>query len=83
VFSGGLMHFPLISAPTIGLTDSVIGDGAGAGASAKIGSVVGSTLEESEGLFIKKKVAIPRITIATTSPAINFIDHDLTHRLTR
>jgi hypothetical protein len=73
VFIGGLMHFPPVSAPAIGLIASVIGDGTGAGLTSETGSGVGST---AEGLVLPLITRLPIPTIsaaATTSPAINFI----------
>ena len=74
VFIGGLMHFPPVSAPASGLTDSVIGDGVGAGATSETGSGVDSTLGELEGPLITR-LPIPTMTSAATiSPAINRIN---------
>ena len=66
------MHFPPVSAPTSGLIDLVIGDGAGAGAGAsfKIASGAGSTLEDLEGPFSKNTLAIPRITVPLPVPRL-------------
>jgi hypothetical protein len=74
VFIGGLMHFPPVSTPARGLIDSTIGDGAGGGATAEIGSGVESILGELAGPLISR-LPIPTMTSAATiSPAINRIN---------